>query len=297
MDVRFANVPSRLGGGPAARLRRMDVMNIAEALALARQLISAAEARLLLGHVLGRNSAWIEAHRDDALGETDARDFAALAARRAAGEPVAYLLGSREFYGRDFKVSPAVLIPRPDTELLVELALAALAGQPSPRVLDLGTGSGCIAITLALERPDARLTAVDAAAAALAVASQNAAAFQASVRCLEGEWFAPVGGERFDLIVSNPPYVAAGDRHLGEGDLRFEPLSALASGVDGLDDIRCIVAAAPAHLESGGCLLLEHGYDQAAAVVAMLSASGFRDVASHPDLAGIPRVTGGRLVR
>lgn len=269
------------------------MITLAEALALARQLIPAAEARLLLGHVLGCNSAWIEAHRDDALGETDARDFAALVARRAAGEPVAYLLGSREFYGRDFQVSPAVLIPRPDTELLVELALAALAGQPSPRVLDLGTGSGCIAITLALERPDALLTAVDASVEALAQASQNALSLGASVRCLAGEWFAPVGRERFDLIVSNPPYVAAGDRHLGEGDLRFEPASALASGPDGLDDIRRIVAAAPDHLKPGGCLLLEHGYDQAAALREILAGGGFCAIEQHRDLAGIIRVSGG----
>lgn len=270
-------------------------MNIAEALAIARQLIPATEARLLLGRVLARNSAWIEAHRDDPLDAVAAREFAALAARRANGEPVAYLLGQREFFGRDFLVSPAVLIPRPDTELLVELALEKARRAAAPRILDLGTGSGCIAVTLALELPAAQVTAVDASGEALAVARQNASALGAAVRFLAGKWFDPLGGERFDLIVSNPPYVAAADRHLDEGDLRFEPLSALASGADGLDDIRRIVAAAPAHLAPGACLLLEHGYDQAGAVAQILAQGGFVAIEQHRDLAGIVRVSGAVL--
>ena len=266
----------------------------AAALAGARQSIPVAEARLLLGAVLGRNHAWIEAHRDDPLEAAAAERFSALVARRAAGEPVAYLLGRREFYGRDFAVSPAVLIPRPETELLVEVALAAVAGRANPRILDLGTGSGCIAITLALELPGAEVTAVDISAAALAVARSNAERLGAGLRCLQSEWFAALGGERFDLIVSNPPYIAAGDRHLAEGDLRFEPPIALACGRDGLDAIRHILASAADHLEPGGTLHLEHGYDQADAVAELFLDADFTDIAQSRDLAGIVRVSGGR---
>lgn len=267
---------------------------VAAALAGARQAIPVAEARLLLGEVLGRNHAWLEAHRDDVLEAAAAQRFAALVARRAAGEPVAYLLGRREFYGRDFAVSPAVLIPRPETELLVEVALAAVADQTNPRILDLGTGSGCIAVTLALELPGAEVTAVDVSAAALDVARGNAQALGARLRCLQSEWFAALAGERFDLIVSNPPYVAEGDPHLAAGDLRFEPAVALACGRDGLDAIRRIVAAAPDHLEPGGTLHFEHGYDQAIAMAELLMAAGFADIEQHHDLAGIVRVSGGR---
>lgn len=267
---------------------------VAAALAGARQAIPVAEARLLLGEVLGRNHAWLEAHRDDLIEAAAAQRFAALVARRAAGEPVAYLLGRREFYGRDFAVSPAVLIPRPETELLVEVALAAVAGRANPRILDLGTGSGCIAVTLALELPGAEVTAVDISAAALAVARGNAQALGAGLRCLQSEWFAALGGERFDLIVSNPPYVAEGDPHLAAGDLRFEPAVALACGRDGLDAIRCILAAAPDHLEPGASLHVEHGYDQAGAMAELLMAAGFNDISQHQDLAGIVRVSGGR---
>lgn len=267
---------------------------VAAALAGARQAIPVAEARLLLGEVLGRNHAWLEAHRDDVLDAVAAERFAALVARRAAGEPVAYLLGRREFYGRDFAVSPAVLIPRPETELLVEIALAAVAGIPAPRILDLGTGSGCIAITLALELPAADVTAVDISDAALAMARGNAARLGARLHCLQSEWFAALSGERFDLIVSNPPYVAEGDPHLAEGDLRFEPALALACGRDGLDAIRRILASAPDHLEPGGTLHFEHGYDQAPAVAELLMWAGFTDIVQHRDLAGIVRVSGGR---
>lgn len=273
-------------------------MILAEALAWARSLIPAAEARLLLGHLLGRNGAWLEAHRDDPLPAAAAVRFEALVACRGAGEPVAYLLGQREFYGRDFTVTPDVLIPRPETELLVDLALAKVreVGQISaPRILDLGTGSGCIAVTLALECARAAVTAVDASPAALAVARDNGARLGAKLEFVASSWFVELAGRRFDLIVSNPPYVAAGDRHLGEGDLRFEPLSALASGADGLDDIRHIAAAAPAHLAPGGWLLLEHGYDQAEAVAAILAQSGFVEIEQHRDLAGVIRVSGGAV--
>lgn len=264
---------------------------IAAALAEARRTIPPAEARLLLCHLLGRSTAWIEAHREEALAAVDSERFCALVSRRAAGEPIAYLVGSREFYGRDFAVSPAVLIPRPETELIVDLAKARVA---PARIVDLGTGSGCLAITLALELPQAEVTAVDRSPEALAVARGNAERLVARVRFLESDWFDAVAGERFDLIVSNPPYVADGDPHLSAGDLRFEPALALSCGADGLDAIRRIVAEAPAHLNAGGRLLFEHGYDQAEAVALLLADAGFVELEAHRDLAGIVRVSGGR---
>ena len=270
------------------------MIGIAAALAAARQTIAAAEARLLLGHLLARPPAWLAAHGDETLDETQELAFTALVARRAAGEPIAYLTGRREFYGRDFAVTPATLIPRPETELLVERGIARAAGLAQPCILDLGAGSGCVAVALALEIPEARVTAVDLSAAALAVARQNGERLGARVRWLEGDWFSPVAGERFDLVVGNPPYVAAGDPHLAAGDLRFEPAGALASGGDGLDAIRVILAAAPSHLQPGGWLLLEHGYDQGLAVAELLAAAGFTDIEQQRDLAGIPRLSGGR---
>jgi len=277
---------------------------VAAALAAARAKLPASEARLLLGHVLGRPAAWLIVHDDEALDEAALLAFASLVARRVGGEPVAYLQGHREFFGREFAVSPAVLIPRPETELLVEIALARMQPGIGPqkvgagaaaRILDLGTGSGCIAVTLALEILQAQVTAVDASAAALGVAQENAERLGAQVRLLQSHWFDRLGGERFDLIVANPPYIAAADPHLLAGDLRHEPAAALASGTDGLDAIRRIVAAAPAHLAAGGRLLLEHGYDQGAAVRELLKAAGFADIEQHRDLAGILRVSGGRL--
>lgn len=266
---------------------------VAVALAAARAKLPAAEARLLLGHALDRPAAWLIAHDDEALGEDVLRRFASLVARRARGEPVAYLTGQREFFGRNFAVSPAVLIPRPETELLVEIALAQpVAGG---RILDLGTGSGCIAITLALESRRARVTAVDASAAALDLARGNALRLGAGVRFVHSDWFTAVAGERFELIVANPPYISATDPHLAAGDLRHEPVAALSSGTDGLDAIRHIVATAPGHLAPEGQLWLEHGYDQAPAVHSLLAAAGLADIEQHPDLAGIIRVSGGRL--
>jgi release factor glutamine methyltransferase len=276
------------------------VNSIAGALAAARQAIPIAEARLLLRHVLGANAAWLEAHRDDLLPRSAAEAFAALVERRAAGEPVAYLLGFREFYGREFSVTPDVLIPRPETELLVELArekVGKVGAGETANIIDLGTGSGCVAITLALEIPRARVVAADFSPAALAVARANATLFGADVAFVESDWFERFAGQRFDCIVSNPPYVAAGDPHLGEGDLRFEPPSALACGDDGLDAIRRIIADASRHLEAGGWLLLEHGYDQAAALRELLAAAGLADIEQHRDLAGIVRVSGGRLTK
>jgi release factor glutamine methyltransferase len=267
---------------------------VAEALAAARAKLPASEARLLLGHVLGRPPLWLISHDDELLAESALLGFAALAARRAGGEPVAYLLGRREFFGREFAVSPAVLIPRPETELLVDIAAAEVGADATARILDLGTGSGCIAITLALEFPQAQVTAVDASPTALATARRNAERHGARVRLLHSDWFAALDGESFDLIVANPPYVAAADPHLAAGDLRHEPAAALASGADGLDAIRRILAAAPAHLAPGGQLWLEHGHDQAAAVRELLDAAGLQRIEQHRDLAGIVRVSGGR---
>lgn len=271
---------------------------VAAALAAARAKLPASEARLLLGHVLGRPAAWLIAHDDQDLDEDELLAFASLVARRAGGEPVAYLLGFREFFGREFAVSPSVLIPRPETELLVDIVLAGVGADgtaTSLRILDLGTGSGCIAITLALEIRQAQVTAVDASAAALSVARGNAERLGASLRLLQSDWFDQLAGEKFDLIVANPPYIAAADAHLAAGDLRHEPDAALASGADGLDAIRRIIAAAPAHMAPGGQLWLEHGYDQAVAVRELLSAAGLADIEQHRDLAGIVRVSGGRL--
>jgi release factor glutamine methyltransferase len=267
---------------------------VGEALAAARGRVPASEARLLLREILGCSAAQIAAYPERALGAEAVGRFAELLERRAAGEPVAYLLGEREFYGRRFGVSPAVLIPRPETELIVELVLARLTAAATPRVLDLGTGSGALAVTLALELPGARVCAVDRSPAALEVARANAAALGARVDWVESDWFAALAPGRFDFIVANPPYIADDDPHLAEGDVRFEPRGALASGTAGLDDLRRIAAAAPGFLAPGGWLLMEHGYDQAAAVRALLVAAGLADVGSARDLAGIERVTFGR---
>ena len=268
---------------------------VAAALSAARARLPPGEARLLLGHVLARPAAWLVAHDDEVLDEAALLGFASLVTRRAGGEPVAYLAGRREFFGREFFVSPAVLIPRPETELLVEIVLAGMVAGEAPRILDLGTGSGCIAVTLKLEIPRARLTGVDASAAALEVARKNAKRHGAALRLLQSDWFASLEGECFDRIVANPPYIAAGDPHLAAGDLRHEPSAALSGGADGLDAIRRIIAAAPAHLAPGGQLWLEHGYDQAGAVRDLLAAAGLAGIEQHRDLAGIVRVSGGRL--
>lgn len=267
-------------------------MSIAEL--LAQSGLPPLEARMLLEHVLEQPHAWLIAHAEEAPGAKAEQAFAALAARRTRGEPMAYILGEREFYGLAFSVAPAVLIPRPETELLVELALARIPADAAARVLDLGTGSGAIAVTLAKKRPRAALTAVDVDYAALTLARANASRHKVQVRFFCGDWFGALSGQRFDLIVSNPPYVADADPHLGLGDLRFEPQRALVGGADGLDCIRAIVAKAGAHLNPGAWLLLEHGYDQAAACRALLEAGGYQEVQSWPDLAGIARVSGAR---
>ncbi|MFC0251626.1 peptide chain release factor N(5)-glutamine methyltransferase [Massilia consociata] len=251
------------------------------------------ENRILLCHALGLSRVSLITQSERALSGTEAAALGALVQRRLDGEPIAYIVGEREFFGLRLKVSPAVLIPRPDTELIVELALERLP--PRARLLDMGTGSGAIAVACAHARQDASVTALDLSEEALAIARANAAANGATVRFLRSDWFAAVGDERFALIASNPPYIAAGDAHLAQGDLRFEPVGALTDHADGLSALRTIIDGAPAHLEPGGWLLLEHGYDQADAVRALLGTRGFQDVESWRDLAGIERVSGGRL--
>lgn len=256
--------------------------------------IDALDAQVLLRATLGVSDAFLIAHAGDTVGTQQAAQFFTVAARRAAGEPVAYIVGEREFYGREFKVSAAVLIPRPDTELLVDLALERLPTNAPRRVLDLGTGSGCIGISIALERSAVQVTATDISAAALDVARQNAQRLGVgNIEFKAGAWYHAVQGERFDVIVSNPPYVAAGDDHLGQGDLRFEPRAALAAGADGLDCICAIIAEAKKHLLPGGALLMEHGYDQSERCRALFTAAEFAQVQSWRDIAGIERVTGG----
>jgi release factor glutamine methyltransferase len=247
--------------------------------------------RILLCHALGLTRVGLITQSERVLTTEEAQRFGALVQRRLRGEPIAYIVGQREFYGLPFNVSPAVLIPRPDTELLVELALERLP--PRSSVLDMGTGSGAIAVAIAHSRPDAAVTALDVSEPALDVARGNAALNNAAVRFLHSDWYSAVQGESFGLIVSNPPYIVAGDRHLSEGDLRFEPQGALTDQADGLTCLRTIIAGAPHHLAAGGWLLMEHGYDQAEAVRALLSAQGYTEVQSWRDLAGIERVSGG----
>ncbi len=257
------------------------------------------EARVLLAHASGRRREWLLAHGDEPADTRAAAAFTGLAQRRRHGEPIAYLTGVREFFGRDFEVSPAVLIPRPETELLVQATL-----ERAPRdahVLDLGTGSGTIAISLACERSDLRVLGTDAAPQALAMAGRNArrlagdALESGRMRLRAGHWWqAPETHERFDAVVSNPPYVPTGDPHLAQGDLRFEPPQALAADADGLAALREIVAGAGARLQPGGWLLLEHGHDQGAAVCTLLADAGFAAILTLADAAGLPRVTLGR---
>ncbi|GGD43421.1 peptide chain release factor N(5)-glutamine methyltransferase [Pseudoxanthomonas indica] len=249
-------------------------------------------AELLLGHALQRDRAWLFAHARDLVPADIQAEFDALLRRRIAGEPIAYLLGKRGFWTLDLQVTPATLIPRADTERLVELALERLPADQNVRVADLGTGSGAIALAIASERPLAEVIATDASTDALDVARLNAAANDLTrVHFRLGSWWEALAGERFDLVASNPPYIAEGDPHLQQGDLRHEPASALSSGVDGLDDIRAIIASAPRHLHGDGWLLLEHGHQQGAAVRQLLHAVGFVEVATEQDLEHRDRVT------
>lgn len=272
MRTLLADAAARLGGGDAR-----------------------GEAELLLAHVLGRTRAWLFAWPEHEAGAEQADAFERLVEARRAGAPVAYLLGRRGFWSFDLAVSPAVLIPRPETELLVELALERVPTGEDCALADLGTGSGAIALALAHERPHARVVATDASAAALAVAHANAQRLGiGNVRFVHGDWYAPLAASRFALVASNPPYIAADDPHLARGDLRHEPLSALASGHDGLDAIRTIIADTPAHLLPRGWLLIEHGWEQGTAVRQLFEHHGFDDVQSVRDVAGHERVTLGR---
>jgi release factor glutamine methyltransferase len=251
------------------------------------------EAELLLCSILGCERAWLVAHAEEAIDTFNARSARARFARRRAGEPVSYITGWREFYGRALRVTPEVLIPRPETERLVELALERLPLGAPARVLELGTGSGAIAIALASERPGLAIVATDVSEAALALARRNARDHGAEIAFVLSDWFRALGPERFDLIVSNPPYVAVGDAHLERGDLRFEPRVALVGGENGLACIREIAARAQNRLRPNGWLLMEHGYDQGDRCVELLGSLGYAEVADFHDLAGQPRVCAG----
>ena len=252
------------------------------------------DAQVLLAHVTGRDRAWLAAHPGDGLPRTESETFFALAKRRREGEPIAYLTGIREFWGLPLAVSRAVLIPRPETETLVELALARLPTDRDLAVLDLGTGSGAIALAIAHERPRARVVATDISEEALAVARTNAQRLGISnVEYVRSDWYDGVAATRFDLIAANPPYVEPEDPHLGAGDLRFEPHSALTPGGDGLGALRAIVGGASAFLVPGGTLVVEHGHNQADQVRALFAAAALIDIAGARDLAGVPRVIAG----
>ena len=261
-------------------------MTVAEA--IGESGIDAREARLLLAEVSGFSQASLAASPEQEIPFEVENAFLEFTAKRKAGIPVAYILGRKEFYGLELSVNPSVLIPRPETELLVDLALER---NPSS-VLDLGTGSGAIALAIKQQRPDCRVVAVDSDLSALLTAKRNAAKLNLEIEFRHGRWHEPVAGERFELIVSNPPYVASGDPHLEA--LRFEPQSALVGGMDGLDSIRDIVRGGPSHLLSGGWMLLEHGQGQENAVGALLASAGLESIANWPDLAGIARVSGGK---
>ena len=272
-----------------------NALTVAHLLLQARAQIDAVDADYLLLHVLNQPRSWLFAHASDAVSPADAAHFDALVQRRVSGEPVAYLTGSRGFWTLDLAVTPATLIPRPETELLVEQALARIPADTAVRVADLGTGSGAVALALAKERPLAQLVATDASCDALDVARGNAQRNAlVNVEFRHGDWLTPLLGERFDVIVSNPPYIADHDPHLDQGDLRFEPALALSCGVDGLDAIRMIAIAAPAHLRAGGWLLLEHGLDQGPAVRTLLRDAGFYGVKTVRDLEARDRVTLGQ---
>ena len=254
------------------------------------------EANLLLQYLLHVNRAWVITHDRDVLNADQQAEFQLLLKRRLDGEPIAYIVGFREFYGLQLKVSPVTLIPRPDTETLVEAALEKIPLDKAWHILDLGTGTGAVALAIAKHRNNCEVTAVDQSSDALSVTLENAQSLKLNnLRLIESNWFSELQGEGFDLIVSNPPYIAQDDEHLKQGDLRFEPISALASGVDGLDDIRKIVQDAPDYLKTNGWLMLEHGFDQAESVATLLKARGFNQIAHAKDIAGRLRVTFGAI--
>jgi len=257
--------------------------------------IDRADARVLLRTAVQATDAHLAAYPEQILTAIQHERFRGWVERRRAGEPVAYIIGSREFYSLAFGVTPAVLIPRPETELLVETALGMIALEAPVRVLDLGTGSGCVAVAIGRYRARACVTAVDISRAALEVARENAMAHEVNIEFIESNWFAALRDRRFHLIVANPPYVADGDPHLRQGDLRFEPRGALVAGPIGLDAIEQVVGQASQHLDPGGWLLIEHGHDQAPSARALLAAGKYREVVTHRDLAGLERVSGGRV--
>ena len=283
-------IPAALGAAlRAARNRLVQALDLEPS-------VAALEAQVLLGHVLNRSRAYLLAHAEVTLSDSDQDQYEAILTRREHGEPIAYILGEREFFGLTFRVTPEVLIPRSDTELLVTLALALIPEAAAWEVLDLGTGSGAIAIAIATQRPKAHIIAIDQSAEALLVAQDNALRLGATnLGFLQGDWFAPLAtGARFDVIVGNPPYIAEQDTHLSQGDLRFEPKAALASGRDGLNSIRDIVSEAAQHLKKSGCLLLEHGFEQGLVCRKLFNEHGFLKISTHRDLAGQERVTIGR---
>ncbi len=268
---------------------------LVDAIGLA-QVEASLEVNLLLQHLLQVNRAWLISHDRDVLTDDQQQDFYALLQRRLAGEPIAYILGVREFYGLTLKVTPATLIPRPDSETLVEAALQKISVDVAWDILDLGTGTGAVALAIAKHRPKCHVIGVDASAEALVVAIENAQNLDLkNLSLIKSNWFSDLAAEKFDVIVSNPPYIAEADCHLTQGDLRFEPRSALASGFNGLDDIRLIIQQAPNYLKPNGWLMLEHGYDQAHSVAALLKEHGFSQIDHAQDLAGILRVTFGSI--
>ena len=271
----------------------MPGASVAEMLRIAS--IDPVDSRALLRAALEVSDTYLVAHPEQVLTDRQRDCYLDWVERRRAGEPVAYLTGEREFYSLAFNVTPAVLIPRPETELLVEAALERVPAHAPFRVLDLGTGSGCVAVAIAKHRPLAQVSATEMSRDALAVARENAARHGSGIEFIESDWLDALAGRCFELIVSNPPYVAERDPHLSEGDLRFEPRAGLVAGADGLSCIRLIIAQARAHLEPGGGLLFEHGYDQAARCRALLAQAGYREVVSRRDLAGIERVSGGSV--
>jgi release factor glutamine methyltransferase len=266
-----------------------------EALRALPQAEARLEAEILLAHVLDVSRTWLYAHAADGVASAQVERYRVLLAARTAGQPIAYLTGKREFWSLPLQVTPDTLIPRADTELLVEQALLHIPHCRVMDILDLGTGSGAIALALAFERPQARVVATDLSRAALAVAHNNSQQLGISnIRFCESSWFSAIEPQHFDVIVSNPPYIRANDHHLGEGDLRFEPISALASGMDGLDAIREIVADVAHHLHCGGWLLLEHGHDQGESIRGLLLAAGLEEVTTAHDLERRERITSGR---
>ena len=254
------------------------------------------DAGLLLGFVLQKNSAWLLAHGEDELPLSSQVKFLELLKRRIAGEPIAHIIGSRGFWTLDLRVTADTLIPRPETELLVELAIAKCASNKKLRILDLGTGTGAVALAIASECKNSEVLAVDKSAAALDVARENARRNNLPAEFIQSDWFEALAGNHFDLIVSNPPYIPNGDPHLSLGDVRFEPMTALASGLDGLDDIRLIIAQAPQYCLPGAWLLIEHGLDQGEAIRALFFSAGFSHVETARDLEQRDRVTTGQLL-